>query len=126
MTSSPTSWRVAPAAPTSESLWGVQVVAKIVEAKLTRSEQPLLFLRMHIAQYKLVQGDLPGTKALIEAGKESLDSLPDVRRHISSERALNELHVFIDAHHAYDVRCFPCLSTQTLCSRHCLRRSYSS
>ncbi len=56
-----------------------QVVAKIVEAKLSRSEQPLLFLRMHIAQYKLVQGDMPGTKALIEAGKESLDQLPDVR-----------------------------------------------
>ncbi len=55
------------------------MVTKIVEAKLSRSEQPLLFLRMHIAQYKLVQGDLPGTKALIEAGKESLDSLPDVR-----------------------------------------------
>ncbi len=55
------------------------MVAKIVEAKLSRSEQPLLFLRMHVAQYKLVQGDLPGTKALIEAGKESLDQLPDVR-----------------------------------------------
>ena len=55
------------------------MVEKIVEAKLSRSEQPLLFLRTHIAQYKLVQGDLPGTKALIEAGKESLDSLPDVR-----------------------------------------------
>ena len=60
-------------------LGAAQVVAKIVEAKLSRSEQPLLFLRMHIAQYKLVQGDMPGTKALIEAGKESLEQLPDVR-----------------------------------------------
>ena len=64
----------------AEPFW--QVVAKIVEAKLSRSEQPLLFLRMHVAQYKLVQGDLPGTKALIEDGKESLDTLPDVR-HLS-------------------------------------------
>ena len=56
-----------------------QVLAKIVEAKQSRSEQAQLFLRMHIAQYQLALGERAATKALVEAATEELASLHDVR-----------------------------------------------
>ena len=56
-----------------------QVLAKIIEAKQSRSEQAQLFLRMHIAQYQLARGEQAATKALIEAATEELTSLHDVR-----------------------------------------------
>lgn len=56
-----------------------QVLAKIVEAKQSRSEQAQLFVRMHIAQYQLALGEQAATKALIEAATEELTSLHDVR-----------------------------------------------
>ena len=54
------------------------VIKELLEAKLPRSEQPLLFLRMHVARYLLVQGQTKECKAAIEEGKQSLDSMGDV------------------------------------------------
>ena len=54
------------------------VIKDLTEAKLPRSEQPLLFLRMHVARYLLVKGQTKECKAAIEEGKQSLDSMGDV------------------------------------------------
>lgn len=54
------------------------VIKDLIEAKLPRSEQPLLFLRMHVAQYLLVLGQTKECKAAVEEGKQSLDSMGDV------------------------------------------------
>jgi hypothetical protein len=50
----------------------------LIEAKLPRSEQPLLFLRMHIAQYMLLLGKTKECKAAVGDGKQSLDAMGDV------------------------------------------------
>ena len=55
------------------------VVERLMEAKLARSEQPLLFLRLHLAQYRLQLGEVAECAKAVEAGKEELDSLRDVR-----------------------------------------------
>lgn len=54
------------------------VIKDLTDAKLPRSEQPLLFLRMHVARYLLVLGQTKECKAAIEEGKKSLDSMGDV------------------------------------------------
>lgn len=54
------------------------VIKDLIEAKLPRSEQPLLFLRMHVARYLLVLGQTKECKAAIEDGKQTLDSMGDV------------------------------------------------
>ena len=54
------------------------VIKDLTEAKLQRSEQPLLFLRMHVARYLLVLGQTKECKAAIEDGKQTLDSMGDV------------------------------------------------
>ena len=54
------------------------VIKELLEAKLPRSEQPLLFLRMHVARYLLLLGQTKECKAAIEEGKQSLDSMGDV------------------------------------------------
>ncbi len=48
------------------------------EAKLPRTEQPQLFLEMHIAQNQLTLGQAAEAKAAVEAGKETLAGLNDV------------------------------------------------
>lgn len=55
------------------------VIKDLVEAKLPRSEQPLLFLRMHVARYLLMLGQTKECKSAIEDGKQTLDSMGDVR-----------------------------------------------
>ena len=54
------------------------MIKDLTEAKLQRSEQPLLFLRMHVARYLLVLGQTKECKAAIEDGKQTLDSMGDV------------------------------------------------
>lgn len=49
------------------------------ESGQRHTEQPVLFLRMHIAQYKLQMGSTDECKTLIEEGKETLDSMQNVR-----------------------------------------------
>ena len=51
----------------------------MLESKQARTEQPLLFLRMHVAQQQLLLGQLGPCKAAVETGKTTLDSLHDVR-----------------------------------------------
>ena len=48
------------------------------ESKLQHTEQPQLFLSMHIAQYQLAQGQNAETKPALEEAKEKLASLNDV------------------------------------------------
>ena len=55
-----------------------RVITQLEESKLPRSDQPILILRATIAQYKLKMGYVQECKALVEAAKESLDSLHDV------------------------------------------------
>lgn len=50
-----------------------------METKLPRTEQPQLYLNMHIAQYRLQQGDTEETNGTVEEAKDTLDSLTDVR-----------------------------------------------
>ncbi len=54
------------------------VITDLIEAKHARPEQPLLFLRMHVAQFQLALGQLKECKEAVEEGKQSLDSLDDV------------------------------------------------
>ena len=54
------------------------VIKEMLESKQARTEQPLLFLRMHVAQQQLLLGQLGPCKAAIESGKVTLDNLHDV------------------------------------------------
>lgn len=56
------------------------VIMDLIEAKHARPEQPLLFLRMHVAQFQLAIGQLKECKEAVEEGKQTLDSLNDVIR----------------------------------------------
>eukprot|EP00877_Chromochloris_zofingiensis_P005250 jgi/Chrzof1/14726/Cz09g13170.t1 len=60
------------------------VVDKLQTSKLPRSDQPILFLQMQVAQQKLETGDIQSCKVAIEAGKEALDSMTDVDPSISA------------------------------------------
>eukprot|EP00775_Hariotina_reticulata_P005374 gene5374-5609_t len=60
------------------------VSEKLKEQKLPRSEQPLLFLKMHIAQQKLEMGQVQECKVMVEDAKTELDSLPDVDPSVSA------------------------------------------
>ena len=51
---------------------------QITESGQRHTEQPILFLRMHIAEYKLQMGATDECKTLIEEGKETLDSMENV------------------------------------------------
>ena len=57
----------------------LQVLTNVKESKLQHTEQPQLFLSMHIAQYQLAQGQNAETKPALEEAKEKLASLNDVR-----------------------------------------------
>ena len=60
------------------------VASKLAEFKLPRSDEPLLFLRMHVAQQQLEAGDAAAAKAAIEAGREQLDRMHDVDASVSA------------------------------------------
>ncbi len=53
------------------------VIAKLEELRLPRSAEPILFLRMHVAQHKLESGALPDAKTMVEAGKDALGEISD-------------------------------------------------
>lgn len=57
---------------------------KLKEQKLPRSEQPLLFLKMHIAQQKLEMGAVQDCKVMVEEARTELDSLADVDPSVSA------------------------------------------
>lgn len=57
---------------------------KLKEQKLPRSEQPLLFLKMHIAQQQLEMGAVQECKVKIEEAKTELDALADVDPSVSA------------------------------------------
>lgn len=68
--------------------WGTRAVAflegvstALAETKQLRLEQPVLFLRMHMAQYQLAAGNVDACKAAVSGAKDELDRLHDVRPH---------------------------------------------
>ncbi|WIA38408.1 hypothetical protein OEZ86_001734 [Tetradesmus obliquus] len=67
---------------TVEFLQGV--AERLKEQKLPRSEQPLLFLKMHVAQQKLEMGAVQECKVMVEEAKAELDSLADVDPSVSA------------------------------------------
>ena len=64
----------------SESVSFVErLITQIKEAKLPRTEQPLLYLQMEIGYHKLQEGQLAEAKKCVEAGREQLEAMQDVR-----------------------------------------------
>ena len=57
------------------------VSTALAETKQPRLEQPVLFLRMHMAQYQLAAGNVDACKAAVSGAKDELDRLHDVRSH---------------------------------------------
>lgn len=57
---------------------------KLKEHKLPRSDQPLLFLKMHIAQQQLEMGAVQDCKVKIEEAKPELEALADVDPSVSA------------------------------------------
>lgn len=55
------------------------VSTALAETKQPRLEQPVLFLRMHMAQYQLAAGNVEACKAAVSGAKDELDRLHDVR-----------------------------------------------
>lgn len=52
-------------------------IDKLGEWKLPRSDEPALFLRMHVAEKQLEAGDVAATKAAIEDGASALERLAE-------------------------------------------------
>ncbi|KAK9816790.1 hypothetical protein WJX72_005132 [[Myrmecia] bisecta] len=61
------------------------VIKQLEETKLPRIDQPVLIMRAQIAQYKLKMGYVQECKGLVEAAKETLDSLHDVDPSVSAQ-----------------------------------------
>ncbi|KAL0020349.1 hypothetical protein WJX79_001253 [Trebouxia sp. C0005] len=59
-------------------------IKQITESGQRHTEQPMLFLRMHIAEYKLQMGATDECKTLIEEGKETLDTMENVDPAVSA------------------------------------------
>lgn len=53
------------------------VIERIEEMKLPRSDEPLLYLRMHVAQQQLEMGQVAECKAAVEDGAAALERLPE-------------------------------------------------
>jgi len=54
------------------------------EMKLPRSEEPLLFLRMHVAQAQLECGDIAACKTATANGREQLEQMHHVDASVSA------------------------------------------
>ena len=54
------------------------VIASLEASHQPDTEQPILYLRMQIAQYQLLQGELGEAKKTLDAGREVLEGLEDV------------------------------------------------
>ena len=58
----------------------------IKDTKQLRLDQPLLYLRLQVAQFKLHSGDIAGCKSIIEEGKDELEAMSDVSLRIIAGR----------------------------------------
>ncbi|XVF13707.1 hypothetical protein REPUB_Repub08aG0230600 [Reevesia pubescens] len=54
------------------------VIEKLQATREQRIEEPILYIKMQIAKYKLEQGDQKECKKLLEDGKSTLDSMTDI------------------------------------------------
>ncbi len=54
------------------------VIANLEVGKLRDTEQPILYLKMQVAQYKLLLGDLAECKTMMEDGRKELQGMSDV------------------------------------------------
>uniref|UniRef100_A0A7S3RAB0 PCI domain-containing protein n=1 Tax=Dunaliella tertiolecta TaxID=3047 RepID=A0A7S3RAB0_DUNTE len=59
-------------------------IQKLEDMKLAKANQPILFLRMHVAQHKIELGAVSDAKAAVEQGKEQLESMEDVDPSVSA------------------------------------------
>ena len=75
------------------------VIKGLADSTQRVTDQPALFLRMHIAQNRLQMGEVEECKTLVEQGKEQLDRMHDVSRDL-----MVMLHV-LHALGAHAVRC---------------------
>ena len=64
------------------------VIKGLADSTQRVTDQPALFLRMHIAQNRLQMGEVEECKTLVEQGKEELDRMHDVSRNLA-----RDLHV---------------------------------
>lgn len=68
----------------------VQVLTNVKESRLLHTEQPQLFLSVHIAQNRLAQGQPAETKTAVVEAKETLASLNDVSIALGESRLLQK------------------------------------
>lgn len=54
------------------------VIEKLRATNEQRKEEPILYIKMQIAMFKLEQGDRKECKKLLEDGKSTLDSMTDI------------------------------------------------
>ena len=54
------------------------IIEKLRSTKELRIEEPILYIKMQIAIFKLEQGDQKECKKLLEDGKSTLDSMTDI------------------------------------------------
>ncbi|CAI9109331.1 OLC1v1009135C1 [Oldenlandia corymbosa var. corymbosa] len=54
------------------------VIEKLRNTRELRIEEPILYIKMQIALYKLEQGDQKESKTLLDEGKSTLDSMTDI------------------------------------------------
>ena len=54
------------------------VIEKLQATREQRIEEPILYIKMQIALFKLEQGDQKECKNLLENGKSTLDSMTDI------------------------------------------------
>ncbi|KAI7844347.1 hypothetical protein COHA_002145 [Chlorella ohadii] len=72
------------AGPEEGSAFIQDVISNLEASKQRDTEQPILYLRMQLAQYALVQGRLPECKRMVEDGREELERLTDVDPQVSA------------------------------------------
>lgn len=60
------------------------VIARLGDLKGVKVAEPVLFLRMHVAQYKLETDAVADAKTMVEEGREKLETLSDVDPSVSA------------------------------------------
>ncbi|KAL6760536.1 26S proteasome regulatory subunit [Haematococcus lacustris] len=61
--------------PTDMAPFLQAAIQRLDDMKLTKAKEPMLFLRMHVAQHLIELGQLAEAKALVEAGQEELQGV---------------------------------------------------
>ncbi|KAF2305447.1 hypothetical protein GH714_005368 [Hevea brasiliensis] len=64
------------------------VIEKLRATREQRNEEPILYIKMQLAIFKLEQGDQKECKKLLEDGKSTLDSMTDIDPSVGKERSL--------------------------------------